>query len=94
MPRRRFFFLVALAFGGYTAYVTLRELWLPVARRRAQGAGLGEALVESPRRARRRTAAYVVHAGAALAVVAIAVSSTMGSVMWMISQGIFSPAQE
>ena len=71
--------LVALAFGGYTAYVTLRELWLPVARRRAQGAGLGEALVESPRRARRRTAAYVVHAGAALAVVAIAVSSTMGT---------------
>ena len=71
--------LVALGFGGYTAQVTLRELWLPVARRRAQGAGLGEALVESPRRSRRRTAAYVVHAGAALALVAIAVSSTMGT---------------
>jgi cytochrome c-type biogenesis protein CcmF len=72
--------LVALAFGGYTAQVTLRELWLPVARRRAQGAALGQALVESPlRRGRRRTAAYVVHAGAALAVVAIAVSSTMGT---------------
>jgi len=71
--------LVALGFGGYTAYVTLRELWLPVARRRAQGAPLAEALVDSPRRARRRTAAYVVHSGAALAVVAIAVSSTMGT---------------
>jgi cytochrome c-type biogenesis protein CcmF len=71
--------LVALAFGGYTAQVTLRELWLPVARRRAQGAALGQALVESPLRGRRRTAAYVVHAGAALAVVAIAVSSTMGT---------------
>ena len=71
--------LVALGFGGYTAQVTLRELWRPVARRRAQGAGLGEALVESPRRSRRRTAAYVVHAGAALALVAIEVSSTMGT---------------
>jgi cytochrome c-type biogenesis protein CcmF len=72
--------LVALAFGGYTAQVTLRELWLPVARRRAQGAGLRQALVDSPlRQGRRRTAAYVVHAGAALAVVAIAVSSTMGT---------------
>ena len=72
--------LVALAFGGYTAQVTLRELWLPVARRRAQGAGLRQALVESPlRQGRRRTAAYIVHAGAALALVAIAVSSTMGT---------------
>jgi cytochrome c-type biogenesis protein CcmF len=72
--------LVTLAFGGYTAQVTLRELWLPVARRRGQGAGLREALVASPlRRGRRRTAAYVVHAGAALIMVAIAVSSTMGA---------------
>jgi cytochrome c-type biogenesis protein CcmF len=72
--------LVALAFGGYTVQVTLRELWLPVARRRGQGAGLREALVGSPlRQGRRRTAAYVVHAGAAVVVVAIAVSSTMGA---------------
>ena len=72
--------LVALAFGGYTAQVTLRELWLPVGRRRAQGAGLRQALVELPlRQGRRRTAAYIVHAGAALVVVAIAVSSTMGT---------------
>lgn len=72
--------LVALAFGGYTAQVTLRELWRPVARRRAQGAGVGEAVLDAQvRRGRRRAAAYVVHAGAALAVVAIAVSSTMGT---------------
>jgi cytochrome c-type biogenesis protein CcmF len=72
--------LVALAFGGYTAQVTLHELWLPVARRRAQGAGLRHALVESPlRQGRRRTAAYIVHGAAALVVVAIAVSSTMGT---------------
>jgi len=71
--------LVALAFGGYTAQVTLRELWLPIARRRASGEGLGQALLESQvRRGRRRSAAYVVHSGAALLVVAIAVSSTMG----------------
>jgi cytochrome c-type biogenesis protein CcmF len=72
--------LVALAFGGYTAQVTLRELWLPMARRRAQGAGLRQALALSPlRQGRRRTAAYVVHAAAALVIVAIAVSSTMGT---------------
>src|SRR4029453_9580819 len=36
--------------------------------------------VESPlRQGRRRTAAYIVHAGATLALVAIAVSSTMGT---------------
>jgi cytochrome c-type biogenesis protein CcmF len=67
-------------FGGYTAQVTLRELWRPVASRRAQGAALGEAVIDAQvRRGRRRAAAYVVHAGAALAVVAIAVSSTMGT---------------
>ena len=57
--------LVALAFGGYTAQVTLRELWLPIARRRASGEALGHALLESQvRRGRRRSAAYVVRAGA------------------------------
>jgi cytochrome c-type biogenesis protein CcmF len=72
--------LLTLAFGGYTAQVTLRELWLPVGQRvRARGQGLLQAALDVQRRARRRTAAYVVHAGAALIIVAIAVSSTMGS---------------
>ncbi len=72
--------LVTLAFGGYTVQVTLRELWLPIARRRrAHGEGLGQALVETGlRRGRRRFGSYIVHAGAATVIVAIAVSSTMG----------------
>jgi cytochrome c-type biogenesis protein CcmF len=72
--------LLALAFGGYTLQVTLRELWLPLARRRAHGESLGRALVESGfLRGRRRFGSYVVHAGAAVVIVAIAVSSTMGT---------------
>jgi cytochrome c-type biogenesis protein CcmF len=73
--------LVALAFGGYTAQVTLREMWLPMVQRMrsrregvleaARGAQLGTG--------RRRFAAYVVHSGAVLIIVAIAVSSTMGT---------------
>jgi cytochrome c-type biogenesis protein CcmF len=71
--------LVALGFGGYTAQVTLRELWLPIARRRAQGESLGAAVSGSVwGGGRRRFGSYVVHAGAAIAIVAIAVSSTMG----------------
>ncbi len=71
--------LLALAFGGYTAQVTLRELWLPVARRRAQGEGFVRALLGSTwGGGRRRFGSYVVHAGAVLVIVAIAVSSTMG----------------
>jgi cytochrome c-type biogenesis protein CcmF len=71
--------LLTIAFGGYTAWVTLRELWLPVGQRLRGGEGLGRAVVEAQvRRGRRRLGAYVVHAGAVVVVVAIAVSSTMG----------------
>jgi len=72
--------LVTLAFGGYTAQVTLGELLLPLRQRmKAHGEGFGHALLEAGvRRGRRRTGAYVVHAGAAIVIVAIAVSSTMG----------------
>jgi cytochrome c-type biogenesis protein CcmF len=72
--------LLTLAFGGYTAQVTLSELWLPVRQRmKAHGEGLGRALIETERRGRRRVGAYVVHAGAVLVIVAIAVSSTLGT---------------
>jgi cytochrome c-type biogenesis protein CcmF len=73
--------LVTLCFAGFTAFVTLRELALPLLRRmRAHGEGFGQALLESQvRRGHRRTGAYVVHAGAVIAFAAIAVSSTMGS---------------
>ncbi|HUG54976.1 MAG TPA: heme lyase CcmF/NrfE family subunit [Vicinamibacteria bacterium] len=71
--------LLTIAFGGFTAWVTLRELWLPVGQRMRAGDGLGRAVVEAQvRRGRRRMGAYVVHAGAVVVIVAIAVSSTMG----------------
>jgi cytochrome c-type biogenesis protein CcmF len=71
--------LLTLAFGGYTAQVTLSELFLPVRQRmRAHGESVGRALVEAERRGRRRFGAYVVHAGAVVVMVAIAVSSTQG----------------
>ena len=73
--------LLTLAFGGYTAYVTLRELWVPLRHRmRARGESVGRAFVEAElRRGKRRFGSYIVHAGAAVVIVAIAVSSTMGS---------------
>jgi len=58
--------IVTLLFGGYAAHVTLKEMWLPVAR------GGRRAL----RRGRRRFGSYVVHAGAVVVLIAIAVSST------------------
>jgi cytochrome c-type biogenesis protein CcmF len=71
--------LAALFCSGYAVQVTLGELWLPVARRmRAGGRGLAAALAEVQDRARRRTAGYLVHAGAVLALTAVAVSSTEG----------------
>jgi cytochrome c-type biogenesis protein CcmF len=72
--------LVTLAFGGYAAQVTLGEMWLPLRQRmRGRGEAFGQAFVEGQlRRGRRRFAAYVVHAGAAVVIIAIAVSSTMG----------------
>jgi cytochrome c-type biogenesis protein CcmF len=71
--------LVTLAFGGYTAQVTLRELWLPLQRRMQRGGeSLGHALVETQKHGRRRVGAYVVHAGVVLLMIALAVSSTMG----------------
>jgi cytochrome c-type biogenesis protein CcmF len=77
---RRPWTLATLAFGGYALQVSLRELWLPLARRRAHGQSLGQALVGGGLlHGRRRFGSYVVHVGAALVIVAIAVSSTMGT---------------
>ncbi len=73
--------LVTLAFGGYALQVTFGEMLLPVRQRwKAGSGGLGAAAVDALLvRGRRRFGAYVVHAGAAIIIVAIAVSSTMGS---------------
>ena len=72
--------LLTLAFGGYAGQVTLAEMWLPLRQRLRGGReGFGPALVDAQLgRGRRRFAAYVVHAGAAIVIIAIAVSSTMG----------------
>ena len=72
--------LLALAFGGFTAHVTVGELFLPVRQRmRAHGEGALEALRQAQSRGRRRFGAYIVHAGAVVVIAAVAVSSTMGS---------------
>ena len=72
--------ILALLFGGFTAQVTLSEMFLPVRQRmRARGEGFAEAFRQAQTRGRRRFGAYVVHAGAVVVIAAIAVSSTMGS---------------
>jgi len=70
--------VVALYFGGYAAWVTLKEMWLPMTQRLRKGAGISEALVETQlRRGRRRFASYIVHAGVVIIIISIAISSTM-----------------
>jgi len=56
--------LLTLAFGGYAAQVTFTQMRSPVMQLK---------------RARRRIASYVVHSGVIVAIIAIAVSSTMKS---------------
>jgi len=70
--------LVTLFFGGYAAHVTLAEMFLPFIQRLRRGEGVGSALVNGQlRRGRRRFGSYIVHAGAVIVIIAIAVSSTM-----------------
>jgi cytochrome c-type biogenesis protein CcmF len=78
---RNFWALATIAAGGFTAYVTLREIWTPVAARRAaKGESLARAFAESQiKRGQRRLGAYIVHAGAVIIFISIAVSSTMGT---------------
>jgi len=72
--------MLALFLGGFAAHVTVSEFLLPVRQRmRSHGEGFLEAFGQAQRRGQRRSAAYVVHAGALLAIVAIGVSSTMGT---------------
>ncbi len=73
--------LLTFGLGGYAAYVTLSEMFLPVRQRLyAHAGGLGSAVHQALLvRGRRRFGAYVVHAGAVLIIIAIGVSSTMGA---------------
>jgi cytochrome c-type biogenesis protein CcmF len=70
--------LLTLAFGGYAAWVTIGEMFLPMVQRLRRGDSLASAVVDGQLgRGRRRFASYIVHAGAVLVIIAIAVSSTM-----------------
>jgi cytochrome c-type biogenesis protein CcmF len=70
--------LLTLAFGGYAAWVTLGEMFVPMLQRMKRGDSVGTAFVEGQlRRGRRRFASYVVHAGAVIVIISIAVSSSM-----------------
>ncbi|MEA2238944.1 MAG: cytochrome c-type biosis protein CcmF [Thermoanaerobaculia bacterium] len=70
--------VLTLLFGGYAAHVTMAQMWLPFRQRIKRGDAIGPALVDAQlRRGRRRFGGYVVHAGAVIVFVAIAVSSTM-----------------
>jgi cytochrome c-type biogenesis protein CcmF len=70
--------LLTLLFGGYAAHVTMAQMWLPLRQRLKRGDSFGPALVDAQlRRGRRRFGGYIVHAGAVIVFVSIAVSSTM-----------------
>jgi len=70
--------LVTLVFGGYAAWVTLAEMWRPVALRVRNGESILDATTQAQwKRGRRRFGSYVIHAGAVIVIIAIAVSSTM-----------------
>jgi cytochrome c-type biogenesis protein CcmF len=72
--------VLTLLFGGYAAHVTMAQMWLPFRQRVKRGDAIGPALVDAQlRRGRRRFGGYIVHAGAVIVFVAIAVSSTMRS---------------
>lgn len=70
--------LITLAFGGYAAWVTLAQMFLPMRQRIRNGDSVGNAFVEGQlRRGRRRFGSYIVHAAVVLVIIAIAVSSSM-----------------
>jgi cytochrome c-type biogenesis protein CcmF len=72
--------LLALFFGGFSAHVTLAEMLLPVRQRmRSHSESVLEAFRQAQLRGRRRFGAYLAHAGAIVVIVAIAISSTMGT---------------
>ncbi len=70
--------LLTLVFGGYAGQVTLAEMWKPVVQRMRRGDSIVTATVQAQlKRGRRRFGSYIIHAGAVIVIVAIAVSSTM-----------------
>jgi cytochrome c-type biogenesis protein CcmF len=71
--------LVTLLFAGFALQVTLMELGRPIVQRwRGKGEGLGAAFGSVFGLGRRRLAAYVIHAGAIVLIVGVAISGSMG----------------
>jgi len=70
--------VVTMFCGGYTAHVTLKEMFLPMMQRLRRGDSAATAFVEGQlRRGRRRFGSYIVHGAMVVAIIAIAVSSSM-----------------
>ena len=70
--------VVTMFFGGYTAHVTLKEMFLPMMQRLRRGESAATAFVDGQlRRGRRRFGSYIVHAAMVVVIIAIAVSSSM-----------------
>jgi cytochrome c-type biogenesis protein CcmF len=70
--------VVTMFCGGYTAHVTLKEMFLPMVQRMRKGDSAASAFVEGQlRRGRRRFGSYIVHAAVVVTIIAIAVSSSM-----------------
>ncbi|HYR28074.1 MAG TPA: heme lyase CcmF/NrfE family subunit [Thermoanaerobaculia bacterium] len=70
--------VVTMFCGGYTAHVTMKEMFLPMMQRLRRGDSAAAAFVEGQlRRGRRRFGSYIVHAAMIVVIIAIAVSSSM-----------------
>jgi cytochrome c-type biogenesis protein CcmF len=70
--------LLTLAFGGYAAWVTFAQMFLPMMQRMKRGESAATSFVDAQlRRGRRRFAGYIVHAAVVVVIICIAVSSSM-----------------
>jgi cytochrome c-type biogenesis protein CcmF len=70
--------VVTMFCGGYTAHVTLKEMFLPMLQRMRRGESASSAFIDGQlRRGRRRFGSYIVHAAMVVVIIAIAVSSSM-----------------
>jgi len=70
--------LLTVAFGGYAAWVTFGQMFLPTVQRIRRGEPAMTALVDGQlRRGRRRFGGYIVHGAMVVAIIAIAISSSM-----------------
>ncbi len=70
--------LITLAFGGYAAWVTFAQMFLPMWQRMKRGEPALRAFADGQlNHGRRRFAGYIVHAAMIVVLIAVAVSSTM-----------------